>query len=183
PERSDIAQRVAVLGGDSSIGVREAARTLVAAGDLVLRQDRFSWRIAPRSATGGLPLEAMITERIAGLPPSAYRVLESLCVVPSDAPRRLLTQVLMRDGLPIEEIESGFAQLRAEGFLESGLSLGLTDAAIRGALRTNMPAARGAELHRFVAEVLAQELTLPGFGSGELAYHLAEGGLEKDAAA
>ncbi|HET6337232.1 MAG TPA: hypothetical protein VFG30_28600 [Polyangiales bacterium] len=183
PPRADVAQRVALLGGDSSIGVREAARTLVAAGDLVLRQKRFGWRIAPRSAAGALPLESLITERIAGLGPSAYRVLEGLCVIPPDATRELLDQVLTRDGLPAEEIESGLAQLRAEGFAEGRLSLGLADAAIRGALRSNMPAARGAELHRFVADVLAKERALPGFGSGELAYHLAEGGLEKEAAA
>jgi hypothetical protein len=183
PEGSEVAQRVALLGGESSVGVREAARTLVAAGDLVLRQDQFGWRIAPRSSQGALPLESMITERIAGLGPSAYRVLEALCVVPPDATRALLDQVLTRDGLPVEEIESGFAQLRAEGFAEGSLSLGLADAAIRGALRTNMPAARGAELHRFVADVLGVERALPGFGSGELAYHLAEGGLEKEAAA
>jgi hypothetical protein len=183
PPGSEVAQRVALLGGDSSVGVREAARTLVAAGDLVLRQNRFGWRIAPRSAAGALPLESLITERIAGLGPSAYRVLEGLCVIPPDATRELLDQVLMRDGLPPEEIESGLAQLLAEGFTEGRLSLGLADAAIRGALRSNMPAARGAELHRFVAEVLGMHLALPGFGSGELAYHLAEGGLEKEAAA
>lgn len=182
PAGSEVAQRVALLGGDSSIGVREAARTLVAAGDLVLRQGRFGWRIAPRSAAGALPLESMITERIAGLGPSAYRVLEGLCVVPPDATRALLDQVLLRDGLPPEEIASGLAQLRAEGFAEGTLSLGLAAAAIHGALRTNMPAARGAELHRFVAQVLGAERTLPGFGSGELAYHFAEGGLEKEAA-
>jgi hypothetical protein len=182
PRGSEIAQRVAMLGGESSLGVREAARTLVAAGDLVLRQGRFAWRIAPRNATGALPLEALVTERIAGLGPSAYRVLEALCVVPPDATRDLLDQVLTRDGLPAEEIVSGLAQLQAEGFAEPPLSLGLGDAAIRGALRTNMPAARGAELHRFVSEVLAVERTLPGFGSGELGFHLAEGGLEKEAA-
>jgi tetratricopeptide (TPR) repeat protein len=38
-------------------------------------------------------------------------------------------------------------------------------------------------LHRFVAHVLANERELPGFGSGELAYHSAEGGLEREAAA
>ncbi len=183
PERSEVAQRVALLGGDSSLGVREAARTLVAAGDLVLRQERFGWRIAPRSAAGALPLEAMITERIAGLGPSAYRVLEGLCMVPADATRDLLYEVLALDGLPLDEIESGLAQLQGEGFCEGALSLGLADAAIRSALRTNMPAARGAELHRFVAQVLASDRALPGFGSGELAYHLAEGGLEKEAAA
>ena len=179
---SEIAQRVALLGGESSLGIREAARTLVTAGDLVLRDSAFVWRVAPRSAAQALPIEALITERVSGLGSSAYRVLEGLCVAPPDSTRRLLDQVLQRDGLPVEEIENGLSQLRAEGFVDAQLGLGMADAAIRGALRTIMPAARAGELHRFVAQALAGEPGLPGFGSGELAYHLAEGGLESEAA-
>jgi hypothetical protein len=177
----EIARRVALLGGESSLGIREAARTLVAAGDLVLRSGKFGWRVSPRSAAAALPVEALITERIGGLGASAYRVLETLCVAPPDSTRVLLDQVLARDGMASDDIDGGLAQLRGEGFIERNLSLGLADAAVRGALRNNMPAARAAELHRFLADALTAERRLPGFGSGELAYHLAEGGLESEA--
>lgn len=179
---TDISQRVAALGGESSLGIREAARTLVSAGDLVLRQEHFGWRVAPRSAARVLPLEALLTERIAGLGASAYRVLEALCVSPPDVTFAALAHTLERDGLVREELETGLVQLRAEGFVEGQVGLGLADAAIRGAMRNNMPTARAAELHRFVAAVFASSRQLPGFGSGELAYHLAEGGLESEAA-
>jgi hypothetical protein len=109
-------------------------------------------------------------------------VLEALCVAPPDCTRTLLDELLKRDGLASDEIDSGLAQLRAEGFVEANLSLGIADTSIRGALRNNMPAARAAELHRFVALVLASKRKRAGFGSGELAYHLAEGGLESEAA-
>jgi tetratricopeptide (TPR) repeat protein len=53
---------------------------------------------------------------------------------------------------------------------------------VRGALRSIMPPARAAELHRFVAELLRAALPGPCFGSGELAYHLVEGGQSGEAA-
>jgi hypothetical protein len=181
-EGSEVSQRVAILGGETATGVLEAARTLVSAGDLVLRGKSFAFRTGPRSGVGAVPIEALITERAMGLAPDAYRVLEALCVAPPDVPRELIAQVVQRDGLGVEEVRRGLAQLMNEGFVDDGLSLGSADATVRGSVRNSMPPARAAELHRFVAEVLREQQKAPGFGSAQLAYHLAEGGLEADAA-
>ncbi|HEX7477512.1 MAG TPA: hypothetical protein VF331_06875 [Polyangiales bacterium] len=181
-EGSEVGQRVALLGGDSALGVLEAARTLVSAGDLVLRGKSFAWRTGPRGGTTAVPVEALITERALGLPPDAYRVLEALCVAPADVSREILERVLARDGVDQHALGAGLAQLMDEGFVDDGLSLGSADATIRSAVRNSMPPARAAELHRFVAEVLQEKQKAPGFGSAQLAYHLAEGGLEADAA-
>ncbi len=181
-EGSEVAQRVALLGGDSALGVLEAARTLVSAGDLVLRGRSFGWRTVPRAGNAAVPVEALITERALGLPPDAYRVLEALCVAPPDVSREILEQVLARDGVDRAALGAGLEQLMDEGFVDDGLSLGSADAIIRNAVRNSMPPARAAELHRFVADILRERQKAPGFGSAQLAYHLAEGGLEADAA-
>jgi hypothetical protein len=186
-ESSDVAQRVAALGGDSALGVLESARTLISAGDLVPRGGKgarakgFAWRDVPRSGAGQIPVEALITERALGLPHSAYRVLETLCLAPPDASRELIEAVIGRDGMNESELDAGLVQLSAEGFVESGLGLGSADATIRAAVRNSMPPARAAELHRFVAEELRSRQKAPGFGSAQVAFHLAEGGQESEA--
>jgi hypothetical protein len=179
---AEIAQRVAMLGGDSALSVVEAVRTLVSSGDLVRRGEHFEWRLGPRIGATAVPVEALITERVAGLLPWAYRVLETISVSPRDASREFIEQVAARDGLSTEEFAAGLGPLMAEGFVDDALSLGLADAAVRGALRNIMPPARVAELHRFVAELLRVTRPLTGFGSGDLAYHLAEGGQTAEAA-
>jgi hypothetical protein len=181
-ESSEVALRVALLGGETALGVQEAARTLVSAGDLVARGETFAWRTVPRSGIAAVPVEALITERALGLAPDAYRALEALCVTPVDAPRDVFRAVAERDGLSHAALDAGVQQLLGEGFVDAHGSLGNGDALIRGALRNNMPPARAAELHRFVADVLSGRLRAKGFGSGQLAYHLAEGGLESEAA-
>jgi hypothetical protein len=179
---AEIAQRVAMLGGDSALSVVEAVRTLVSSGDLVRRGEHFEWRLGPRLGATAVPVEALITERVAGLLPGAYRVLEAISVSPRTATREFIEQVAARDGLSAEEFAVGLGPLMTEGFVDDALSLGLADAAVRGALRNIMPPARVAELHRFVADLLRAALHAPGFGSGELAYHLAEGGQTEEAA-
>jgi hypothetical protein len=179
---AEIAQRVAMLGSDSALSVVEAIRTLVSSGDLVLRDERFSWRLGPRVGAAAVPVEALITERVGGLSPLAYRVLEAICVSPRDASRDFIERVALRDGLSVEEFHSGIGPLMVEGFSDDALSLGLGDAAVRGALRNIMPPARAGELHRFVAELLRERQREACFGSGELAYHLVEGGQNAEAA-
>jgi hypothetical protein len=180
---SEIAQRIAHSCGDSAHSVIEAVRTLVSAGDLVQREERFVWRIGPRQGGSAVPVEALITERVSGLIPSAYRVLEIICAAPRHAGREFLEQVAMHDGVNAEEFADGLDPLRVEGFVDDALSLGRGDAALRGALRNIMPPARAAELHRFVADLLRIRMPRPCFGSGELAFHLAEGGQNTAAAA
>lgn len=179
---SEIAQRVAMLGGNSAQGVIEAIRTLVSSGDLVLRDERFGWRVGPRQGATTVPVEALITERVVGLAPSAYRVLEVLCSCPRQAPRALIHGVAQRDGMNASDFAAGLAPLVREGFVDASLALGPSDQLLRGALRNLMPPARAAELHRFVADYLRANVEPNSFASAEIAFHLAEGGQTSEAA-
>jgi len=182
---SDIAQRVAALGGDTALGIAEAARTLICAGDLVLDAGGFRWRTRPRVSSLAIPVEALLIERAAGLEEPARRALEAVCIAPQALSRSALERIAALDGLTPENIEYGLAALDAEGWLPHG-PLAPMEHAIRGAVRNSLPPARAAELHRFVAEVLlalAPKSDSPAFGRALLAHHLAEGGREREAAA
>ncbi|MET0389521.1 MAG: hypothetical protein ABW321_26345, partial [Polyangiales bacterium] len=173
---SEIAQRVAMLGGPHLQGLLEAIRTLVSSGDLIWQETTFVWRRGPRQGATSVPVEALLTERVVGLHPSAYRVLEVLCSCPRQVSRELATQVAARDGLEKHEFDAGLEPLYSEGWIDSAFSLGASDAAVRGILRNLMPPARAAELQGFVAQLLREHMPEPCFGSGEIAYHLLEAG-------
>ncbi len=182
---AEIARRVARLGGDTLLGIVEAARTLVGAGDLVLDAESFRWRTRPRNASLPIPIEGLLTERIAGLQPHGHRVLEALCVAPPAAERALIERVAAADGLTAEALAAGLDQLAREGWLDPDGGLGSLEPAIRNAVRNGMPPARAAELHRFVADALQAHSAgapAPGFARGLLAHHLAQGGRERAAA-
>ena len=184
PQGSDVARRVALLGGDTAPGVVEAARTLICSGDLVIRDGAFEWRTRPRLPSLPIPIDALLTERAAGLDASARRVLEIACVAPQGMAHDALVELAILDGLTADAAAQGIEQLQAEGWLGSRPLLPL-EHAIRSAVRNGMPPARAAELHRFVADVLHADGPAPGpaFGRALLAHHLAEGGREREAAA
>jgi hypothetical protein len=184
PQGSDIARRVALLGGETAPSVVEAARTLVCSGDLVLDGDAFGWRTRPRLPSLPIPVDALLTERAAGLEPSARRVLDAACVAPQALARAALVRVAMLDGVSAEAGEQGIAQLVEEGLLAAA-PLAPMEHAIRSTVRNAMPPARAAELHRFVADVLQQGVPAGGapFARALIAHHLAEGGREREAAA
>jgi hypothetical protein len=181
---AEIARRVALAGGETSLGIAEAARTLVAAGDLVLEDGAFSWRAQPRATSLPIPVEALLTERLAGLDAPAQRLLEAVCTAPLGAGFELAAEVAALDGLTTDAIERAEHQLRREAWLDGSGQLGALEFAVHNAVRNAMPPARAAELHRFVATALARQLTVlrgPAFGSALLAHHLAEGGREREA--
>ena len=60
------------------LGVVEAARTLVASGDLVYDEGAFVWRAGPRSGAQGLGMDAVLSERLGTLDADSRRVLEAL---------------------------------------------------------------------------------------------------------
>jgi tetratricopeptide (TPR) repeat protein len=178
----DLALRIAALGGPDGFGLMEALRTLVASGDLIWSGSSFGWRDAPRQGAGIVPVEALITERAVGLPESAYRVLEAISCAPRQLGREFVAALTARDGLNDEAFEQGAAVLAREGWLDDALDLGATHAAIRNVMRNLIPPARAAELHGFAAELARATMPEPGFGSGEIAYHLFEAGKLSDAA-
>lgn len=176
PAGSEVAQRVALLGGAQLQGLIEAIRTLVSSGDLIWGGESFGWRIGPRQGATNVPIEALLTERVVGLPPGAYRVLEVACSCPVLAPTELLEEVAARDGVRPEEFHAGLAQLQREGLSPLPVPLGGSDSVLRSVMRNLIPPARAAELHRYAAERLRARMPDPCFGSGEIAYHLLESG-------
>lgn len=182
---SELARRVALIGGETACGIMEAARTLVCSGDIVLDEGAFRFRAQPRHASMPIPLEALLTERAAGLEPSAHRVLEALCLSPPSASFEFVERITALDGLGADAAASGLGQLTREGWLDDRYSLGPLEQAVRSAVRNSMPPSRAAELHRFVADVLRQAPALskkPCFSHALLAHHLVEGGREQEAA-
>jgi hypothetical protein len=188
PTGSDIALRVARLGGDTTLGVWAAARTLVGSGDLVLDGSAgsgFRWRNKARHASLPVPIDALLTECAAGLQPQARRALEALCVAPPCGGLKMVARIALLDGLSADTSDHGIDQLVREGWVDARGELGPLQHAVCSAVRNGMPPARAAELHRFVAEVLSAtpEFTpRASFARALLAHHLAEGGRDKEAA-
>ncbi|MDD9937142.1 MAG: hypothetical protein OXT09_26260 [Myxococcales bacterium] len=180
---TDVARRVARLGGDTLLGVREAARTLVCAGDLVFAEGAFRWRTTPRGASMAIPTDSLMTERIHGLDGDSQRALEALCVAPPSMGMDFVRRVAEADGLDGEQVRAALATLVEEGWVNANGDLGPLAPVVRVAVRNDMPPARAAELHRFVADVLVSDgYGGESFGAALLARHLAEGGREEAAA-
>lgn len=186
PVDSPIPRRIALLADSSPLGVIETCRTLVAAGDLVPTQQGFRWRAGPRQAQAAIPVEALIAERMSGMPALAYRMLEVLAVVPAALGQALCQAVAERDGAAASECKQGLLLLQEDGFADPRLDLGQAETIVRTAVKNAMPPARSAELNRFVALSLVEEGSAvqphSGFGQALLAHHQAEGGLREEAA-
>jgi len=182
---AEVARRVALLGGDTRIGVIEAARTLIAAGDLIHDGQKFAWRTGPREGSGAVSVDALLTERISSLDTAAYRMLEVLCTSAPCAPRSRISTAATFDGLDSADHDRAIRVLRAEGLLDSSGNLEPASSLIRSAFRANMPPARAAELHRYTIDAVRAEPVMHDqlcFAQALLGFHLAEGGLEREAA-
>lgn len=179
----DVVRRVAVLGGDTPLGVVEAARTLVAAGDLVFGEGGFSWRRSPRAAHEGIAAESLIEERIATLAPTLHRVLEAVCVAPIGASNAVLRLVLLADGLGEDDLPRAISELRGEALLREDDPWQPTSDLLRHVVQEAMQPARQSELDRFVADAIAQTSHRDGeFVKATIGWYLAEGGRERDGA-
>ncbi|MBC7173213.1 MAG: hypothetical protein H5U40_12320, partial [Polyangiaceae bacterium] len=149
-----IVEVVAVHGGDSQLGVVEAARTLVASGDVVHDGSRFLWRLAQRSAENRVPLRHLLEERLRLLEPIPSRMLEAACVAPFGFPAISVHRAAALDGLDRESRAHSIARLRQEAFLADDEDLRPSSEALRAVVLRNMPPARLAELHRFLASAV-----------------------------
>lgn len=177
----EIVTHVALRGGSSLIGIEEAARSMVASGDLVFREGRFVWRCPPRHPGGVVPVEALVGERLVALDEAPHRVLDVICVVPRGASEELIQSVAAADGLEPSLCRDAIAQLRDEGFVASGTPIRPSSDAVRAAVRDAMPPAREAELERFIAEGLTLD-DAGVFARATQGYFLAQGGRPREAA-
>ncbi|MCC6876309.1 MAG: hypothetical protein IT378_18520, partial [Sandaracinaceae bacterium] len=176
----EVALRVAVLGGDTVLGVLEAARALIAAGELVLEGDAFVWRTRPNTGTQAIGIEQLFAERLALLDPNSRRVLEALCVLPDGSPRDLLAAVSELDGVGAHGLELSSSLLEREALALGGPRPRPASSLLRWRVLSLTPPARSMELHRFVAAVLARERGTSPVHDAELGYYLCEGGQEND---
>jgi tetratricopeptide (TPR) repeat protein len=182
PATDELAVRIAALGGPDGFGLVEALRTLISSGDLIWDGQTFDWRDGPRQGAGIVPVEALITERVAGLPEAAYRVLEAICCAPRQMGKNFVCALALRDGLDEATFESGVTTLQHEAWVDETLDLGAIHATVRTVLRNLIPPARAAELHGYAAQIARAYMPEPCFGSGEIAYHLFEAGALANAA-
>jgi hypothetical protein len=173
----EIVRRVAVLGGDTVVGVLEAARTLVAAGDLVFDGKKFAWRSSPRAGVRGIPLDDLLEERLGALEEEPVRLLEAICAMPQGTPRLLVAAIAERDGLDSEVRRHAVLKLEAEGYATRGDVLSPTSEALRRVTLRRMPPARQAELCRFAADAMRASSAYSGPLIGAtIGFYVAEGG-------
>ncbi|MFT5359285.1 MAG: hypothetical protein ACI9KE_006528 [Polyangiales bacterium] len=173
----DVVERVAQFGGESVLGVEEAARALVCSGDLVFDGLCFRWRRDPRPGTTAIPVVRLISERLETLDETASRMLEVICVSPPGTPRLLGAAIAERDGLSAERRGDATQQLSQEGYLAAGSQLQPYSEVLRSVVLRGMPAGRLAELHRFVADAMSASSLFPGpLSRATTGYFLAEGG-------
>ncbi|MCS6798939.1 MAG: hypothetical protein NZ898_10475, partial [Myxococcota bacterium] len=151
----EVVRRVAALGGPWPEGLVEATRTLVASGDLVRRGEGFVWRATPRLGNRPLPLEALLEERVGGLPADALRTLEIGCVLPGGSPRADVEAIAALEGLGGDAVDSGLRALATERFIDDAWQAPTpASSALRAVVLQRMPPSRLAELYRRVAQVL-----------------------------
>jgi hypothetical protein len=171
----DVVRRVATMGGDTTLGCEEAARLLVASGDLVREEQAFVWRTTPRGGVEGVGVEELARGRLELLSEDARRVLELSSVLPRGASRDLLRSVASRDGLGARAVAHALTVLAEEAWLaprdEPSAQF------VRRVVQTAMPPARLAELHRFCAEALPDD----AMHRHSVAHFALEGGRDADA--
>lgn len=157
----EAARRVAVLGGDSPLGVLEAARTLIAAGDLIPGEEGFHWRVAPRPGMTAIPLEDLYAERLGGLDAAPLRMLEAVCLCPPGTPAAVVAGLADADGLGHDEQRAAMALL-AEDALVAGDPPQPGGELLRRLVVSSMPPSRAAELHRYLGDAMDTDAAFAG---------------------
>lgn len=199
----EIVEVVAALGGDTPLGVLEAARSLLSSADLILDHERYTWRRTPRSASEAISLDDMVTERLDRLDDESKRLLEAICVAPEGCERAMIDAIAARDGMAEKARSRAMARLYAEGWVSQRVGWPNTAFLERDQRTANerphpssgflrrlvgqvMPPARYGELHRFASEALIQggadDPETPALAA-ELGWYEIEGGMESQGAA
>ncbi len=177
PSGSEIARRAAVLGGDTPLGVLEAARAMVASGDLIHNGRAFVWRNGPRAGVHKIAVSELIAERLEGMDSDCLRVLEAICIAPVGSSAELVSQLAAHDGIDTNRFTEIVGQLTAESLVASGAVLDPTSQELRTAVWSAMPASRRAEISRFLAKTIyAHRAHQGGMARATVGYFLAEGG-------
>ena len=176
PETSiDIARQVVIAGGTTLLGLTEAARTMVATGDLVHDGEAFVCRGDDQEQTQYLGPRALLEERFGTLDSASMRYLEIACAaLPASSPQVIDAAVAL-DGVPEQTRRRALDALIRDGLLTPFAKP--DSELLRRAIVQRMPPARRTEVYRFVAQALheAEPLVGPAMAATVGAY-LCEGG-------
>ncbi len=171
----DIAKQLVITGGTTVLGIGEAARTMVATGDLVHDGKGFVWRERAAERRQYLGPRALLEERFATLDTSSMRYLEVACTALPASSAHVIDAAVGLDGIPESTRRRCLEALVNDGLLTSHGKP--TSELLRRAVLQRMPPARRSEVYRFVAEALhtAEPLVGPSMAATVGAY-LCEGG-------
>ena len=157
---SDIAKQVVIAGGGSLLGLTEAARTMVAAGDIVWDGQRFVWRKTPRESRKFTGPRGLLEERMTALDGSSLRYLEMACAALPASSARVIDAAAELDGFDPEQRAAARHALIADRLI--GVTAKPSSEVLRRIVIQRMPPARRAEIYRFLSKALCEQE--PHFG-------------------
>jgi len=172
---TEIATQLVITGGTTVLGITEAARTMIATGDIVHEDGRFVWREPGAERRQHLGPRALLEERFATLDTSSMRFLEIACTALPASSAQVIDVAVALDGIPENTRRRALEALVNDGLLTPQ---GKPDSELlRRAVVQRMPPARRTEVYRFVAQALhtAEPLVGPSMAATVGAY-LCEGG-------
>lgn len=157
---TDIAKQVVIAGGGSLLGLTEAARTMVAAGDVVRDGDRFVWRTDTRERRQFTGPRELLEERMSALDGSSLKYLEMACAALPVSSARVIDSAAAMDGFDAKARAAARKALIADRLL--GVTAKPSSEVLRRIVIQRMPPARRAEIYRFLARALREQE--PHFG-------------------
>jgi len=177
----EIAKQLVITGGTTVLGITEAARTMVATGDVVHDGNRFVWREQVAERRQYLGPRALLEERFATLDTSSMRYLEVACTALPASSGQVIDAAVSLD-----EVAAGTRIRCLEALVNDGLLTPQgkpTSELLRRAVVQRMPPARRSEVYRFVAEALhrSEPLVGPSMAATVGAYLCEGGDLERGA--
>jgi hypothetical protein len=177
----DIARQLVITGGTSVLGIIEAARTMIATGDVIYDGAGFVWREEDVERRQHLGPRALLEERFATLDASSMRVLEVACSALPASSLQVIDAAVALDGIAKDTRKRAFEALLNDGLLDNA---GKPESELlRRAVVQRMPPGRRTEVYRFVARALhsAEPLVGPSMAATVGAYLCEGGDLERGA--
>lgn len=171
----EVAKQLVITGGLTVLGITEAARTMIATGDLVHDGRAFVFREEHTERRHFVGLRALLEERFATLDTSSMRFLEVACTALPASTAQVIDVAVALDGIPEDTRRRAFDALINDGLLTPQAKP--ASELLRRAVVQRMPPARRTEVYRFVAQALhsAEPLVGPSMAATVGAY-LCEGG-------
>ncbi|MDH4283094.1 MAG: hypothetical protein OEV36_10615, partial [Myxococcales bacterium] len=113
----EIAKQLVITGGATVLGITEAARTMIATGDVVHDGRKFVWRDEHAERRQHVGPRALLEERFATLDTSSMRFLEIACTALPASSAQVIDVAVALDGIPAETRQRALAALINDGLL------------------------------------------------------------------